>query len=249
MNGDKDSSSTVAAIAVIAMCLSTAAHEAMGHGGLCLAWGGRITQLTSVYFQCRPSPWLIAAAGPAANLIWGLLAAGFAGNLRGPLRLLFALTALFSLLWEAGYMLYAALLNDGDYVFVLRGVFGDATPLMRAILGALGASLYLISLNLGRHLLQPFATPSVRVRQLLRTAWLAATVAALAAALLYGPDPFSAVRQALLEIGLASAPLMLLRRQYRGGGAPLIGASAVWVIGAVAIYALFALTLGRGLSA
>ena len=39
---------TVAAIAIIAMVLATAAHEAIGHGAACLLAGGHITQLTSV---------------------------------------------------------------------------------------------------------------------------------------------------------------------------------------------------------
>lgn len=250
MSAPKDNPLTIAAIAIVAMCMTTAAHEAVGHGGACIAAGGRVAQLTSVFFQCRPSSWLIAAAGPAGNLIWGLLAAGIAGNLRGTLRLLFTLTALFSLLWKAGYMLYAAVFNDGDYYFALRGIFGDATPLMRAILGALGAALYFISLNLGRTLLQPFATESVRMREMLRTAWLAATIAALAATLLYAPDRMGAFKQALLEIGAASAPLMLLRREYRGGGdAPATGLNVLWIAAAAAIYAGFALTLGRGISA
>ena len=246
MNAAKDNSSTIAAIAIIAMCISTAAHEAVGHGGLCLAWGGRITQLSSVYFQCRPSPWLIAAAGPAGNLIWGLLAAGIAGNLRGSLRLLFTLTALLSLYWEAGYMLYAAVLNEGDYFLVLRGIFGDATPLMRAILGAFGTALYLVSANIGRALLQPFATEAGRIRDMMRAAWLAAAIAAVTATLLYTADPAGAAKQALLEIGAASVPLLLLGRGLGGGDAQRIGANVFWLVAAVAIYAAFALTLGRG---
>jgi hypothetical protein len=249
MSEVKDNQLTIAAIAVIAMCLSTVAHEAVGHGGVCLLSGGHIAQLTSVYFQCQPSPWFVAAAGPLGNLVWATLAALIAYISRGRVRVLFTLTALFSLLWEAGYMLYAAITNDGDYIFALRGLLGAVTAPARVALVVVGAGLYFVAIAVARALLRPFATTPSRVREILRTAWLAATAATCAAALLYAPDRSSALTQAFLEIGAASAALMLMRRDYVGGNAPTIGASSVWLVAAVLIYATFALTLGRGISA
>jgi hypothetical protein len=118
---------TVSAVAVAAACLTTIAHEAIGHGSACLASGGRITLLTSVYFECSPrSPW-IAAAGPAGNLLvaalaWLALKHARIGVPR--LRLLLLFTMAFSLLWEAGYLLYAMVLNEGDYAIAARAAFG-----------------------------------------------------------------------------------------------------------------------------
>jgi len=145
-------------------------------------------------------------------------------------------------------MLYAALLNDGDYIFALRGMFGEATPLMRGILGGAGAALYLLSVGVSRTLLQPFATAAGRVAAILRIAWIAAAIGAVAAALLYAPDRLGAAKQALLEVGVAAAPLMLLPRGYQGGAAAPLRLNPVWIVTAAAIYIAFALTLGVGVA-
>ncbi|HSM97283.1 MAG TPA: hypothetical protein VLT91_14665, partial [Rhizomicrobium sp.] len=65
---------TVAALALIAMCAVTFAHEALGHGGLCLLLGGRIDLLSSSIFRCSLRSGWIDAAGPAANLVVGFAA-------------------------------------------------------------------------------------------------------------------------------------------------------------------------------
>jgi hypothetical protein len=70
----RDNAVMVGAIAIIAMCVATAAHEAVGHGGVCLLLGGRIAQLTSVYFRCALESRFVAPAGPAGNLAAGLIA-------------------------------------------------------------------------------------------------------------------------------------------------------------------------------
>jgi hypothetical protein len=44
---------TVSALAVIAVCITTTAHEALGHGSACWAVGGHIAQLTSVLSMFR----------------------------------------------------------------------------------------------------------------------------------------------------------------------------------------------------
>src|ERR1700733_628637 len=58
---------TVAAIAVLAMCLVTFDHEALGHGGMCLALGGHIQILTSSIFRCDIRSVWIDPAGPFCN--------------------------------------------------------------------------------------------------------------------------------------------------------------------------------------
>ena len=113
----RDNRLTVAAIAILAMCAATFAHEAAGHGTACLLLGGRITQLTSVYFDCsRHGIWL-PAAGPLGNLVAAALSAIALRRL--PLgkpggRLLLAMILAFSLFWAAGYLLYSAVTGEGD---------------------------------------------------------------------------------------------------------------------------------------
>jgi hypothetical protein len=56
------------------MCLVTFDHEALGHGGMCLALGGHIHLLTSSIFRCDIRSVWIAPAGPFGNLLGGTLA-------------------------------------------------------------------------------------------------------------------------------------------------------------------------------
>jgi hypothetical protein len=43
---------TVTAIALVAYAASNVLHEAVGHGGACLALGGKPLVLSSVHFEC-----------------------------------------------------------------------------------------------------------------------------------------------------------------------------------------------------
>src|ERR1035437_4156427 len=71
---------TVVAIAVVAYAASNVVHEALGHGGACLALGGRPLVLSSVHFDCGDNAMGtlarrgVAAAGTIANFIAGALA-------------------------------------------------------------------------------------------------------------------------------------------------------------------------------
>lgn len=58
---------TVAALGLLAMCLVTFAHEAVGHGGVCLLLGGHIRLLTSSVFRCDISSRWVDAGGPGAR--------------------------------------------------------------------------------------------------------------------------------------------------------------------------------------
>jgi hypothetical protein len=65
---------TVAAIAIAAMCIVTADHEAIGHGAACLSQAGHINRVNSVYFDCSVKRGILAAGGPIGNLIDALIA-------------------------------------------------------------------------------------------------------------------------------------------------------------------------------
>ncbi len=246
----RDSRIMAAALALAATAIATAIHEAIGHGSVCLASGGTITQLTSVYFACSAKSDWIAAGGPAAHLLagvlaWlalGLLPIGFAR-----LRLLLLLVMALSLFWEAGYLLYAAVTDGGDWAFIARGLLG-ANPGWHVGAFALGLGLYYASMTVVAHAARPFGDAG-RLRPLLQTAWLAATSAACVAALFYAPDRLSALRQAALEVGAASLPLLLIPARVRSGGAaegPL-ERSPAWFAAVFLLYAGFVVALGRGL--
>jgi hypothetical protein len=237
----RDDFPTAAAIAILAMCVATAAHEAIGHGGVCLAEGGAITRLTSAYFQCgAPGTW-VAAGGPAGNLAaavlaWPVWRAISPQHARA--RLFCALVAALSLFWFAGQFFSSAALNEGDLYFVARDLVGSPPLALRIAAAIVGILLYVLGMRFLRAANIPHATRAV--------AWLAAALAACAAALAYAPDRLGALTQTALEIGAASLPLLIVR-ETGGEKAPAISRSWPWIVTALAAYLAFVLTLGAGL--
>ncbi|HEY2069284.1 MAG TPA: hypothetical protein VGG48_07000 [Rhizomicrobium sp.] len=227
---------TTIAIAILAMCLATAAHEALGHGSACLLLGGHITQLTSVYFDCsvHREIW-IPAGGPLGNLAAALLAwIGLRVATGGRMRLFLMLLFAFSIFWFAGYVLYSAVKSQGDNAIVAQMLFGDPDWRWRAGLGVLSVLVYWI----GRSQIAGRTAT-------LRIAWVAGLISAALAALLYAPDRLEALHQAALEIGAASWPLLLPTRA--GENEPEVTRSFEWIAMSVLVFIGFAVTLGHGL--
>ena len=71
---------TVTAIALVAYAASNVLHEGVGHGGACVALGGKPLVLSSVHFDCGDDAMSafarrgVAAAGTIVNFITGALA-------------------------------------------------------------------------------------------------------------------------------------------------------------------------------
>ncbi len=207
----RDDAVTVAALGMLAASLTTVAHEAIGHGGACLSSGGRIALLTNVYFECAPRASWIAAFGPLGNLSWAFLAwlaLRATPAQAAATRLVLVLTMTLSMFWEAGYMLYAAVLNEGDYIIAARGQFGAVGWPLRVGLFIAGLALYLFARRLASSEAAPFASAPGRVQRTFRIAWLAAALSAAVAALLYAPDRIGSLRQGALEIGAAALPML-----------------------------------------
>jgi hypothetical protein len=63
----------VLSVAVLAAITPSVIHEFIGHGSMCLAVGGHPTVVSTSMFACTvPTP-VVAAGGPAANLLAGLI--------------------------------------------------------------------------------------------------------------------------------------------------------------------------------
>jgi hypothetical protein len=79
---------TIAAIAIVATVIEDFIHEGLGHGGMCVATGGRPLVLSTVHFECSPDTRLVAAGGTVGNLIFGILSwrAVHAANQSAPWR-------------------------------------------------------------------------------------------------------------------------------------------------------------------
>lgn len=230
------------------MCLATVAHEAVGHGSACLLLGGHITLLTNVYFRCAVASRLVSPAGSLGNLVAGLIGWATMRTLPASFpraKLLALLLTGFSFFWAFGYLVSSLVTNNGDYAIAGRDFLGQSYAQWRIGGVVAGAVLYLL-FN------RAFATAATellgqRTINTLRVAWFAATIAAVAAAALYVPGRGAAMLQAGLEIGAASIPLLIPRRQAAGAGTmPPVARSVGWIAAAIVTFAAFALTFGAG---
>jgi hypothetical protein len=242
---------TVAALGLLAMCLVTSDHEALGHGGACLLLHGHIRLLTSSLFRCDvPSEW-IDPAGPAMNLLVGLLAlvARALVSLRfSKTRLFLILVTAFSFFWEGGYLIHAMHRQYGDLYFFARFLLGSLTVAQRWIGAGLGLALYLATVRLTARALLTVASSAKASRSVARTAWIAATLGALLAGL---AGPLRGLPDAVMEIGLASFPLLFIPRHESetpiASSSPVIARSYPIIALALAVFVGFVATLGRGI--
>src|SRR5580698_8642526 len=63
---------TVASIGIFAFGLEPVVHEVLGHAVVCWLTGGKITLISSTALQTASASRLVPAAGPLANIIFGL---------------------------------------------------------------------------------------------------------------------------------------------------------------------------------
>lgn len=231
LNGDD--LPTLAAIAIAASSLAAVAHEALGHGGACLASGGTILRLSSVFFRCAPGTDLTDVAGPVGNLAAFAVAALFLRKARSPhARFFWLQLAAFSLFWFSGHLAYSAIRNDGDWGFL------GALPAVRFAAIATGIVLYVLTLR--------FVAGANAVPQRLRVAWLVATAGAVVAASLDPVTKPAAMREAFLEIGIASLGLWFAAPRGKRPSVVLARSNG-WIAAGMLALLLFAITLGRGL--
>ncbi len=183
---------TVAAIAVAATVIADVIHEGLGHGGMCIATGGRPLVLSTVHFKCSPETRLVAAGGTIANLIFGSLfwIAEHAVKRSSSWRYFFWLLMTFNLFAAGGYFLFSGIGNIGDWADVVAG--WQPAWAWRVSLAALGIVTYFfVFVPLSLRELRPFlgkdAKINIRVRRARRltvTPYLTAGVlACLAGAL------------------------------------------------------------------
>jgi len=250
--GGRDDPATVAAIAVLTVIVATVAHEAIGHGSACLAMGGHITQLTSVYFDCSVHGIWLPAAGPLGNLIaallaWLVLRPVSSGMPR--LRLLLVLIVAFNLFWMAGYLLYSAFTGEGDNAIVARMMFAGPRWALGLGLAILGLVIYRVAIRAVAAEMRVFADGAQRVRNLFYLSFGAGSIAAVIASAFYSPDRLHSAIQGALEISAASLPMLFLPMFVRPENAREgpIPRSPLWMIVSGLAYVAFVATLGRGL--
>lgn len=183
--GRRDSILTLMAVGVLAYVGETPGHEALGHGGACLATGGGITALAPLWMRCSVQTPVMVLAGPGWNAVAALVfAAWVAGRSRlGATGLFLWLSCAFNALVACGYLLVGATAGFGDWPALL----GQAQPAWawRLAAGAAGLAGYGLSLRALAGLYARMAGPErLRWRTVLPSA--AAAAVALAAEVLAG---------------------------------------------------------------
>src|SRR5437867_5545913 len=143
---------TVIAIALVAYSASGVLHEAVGHGGACVALGGKPLVLSSVHFECDEKSMsalarrCVSAAGIVANFVAGLLALvafKFTNPVHKPHTAYFLwLFATLTLLMGAGYFLFSGVGNIGDWADVASGTVSPF--IWRPAMAVLGGAVYFL---------------------------------------------------------------------------------------------------------
>jgi len=143
---------TVTAIALVAYAASNVWHEAVGHGGACVALGGKPNVLSSVHFDCGEEAISalvrrgVAAAGTIVNFIAGaigLVALKASNPVRKPhISYFLWLFTTLNLLMGAGYFLFSGVGNIGDWADVASDTVSPF--IWRPAMAVLGGALYFL---------------------------------------------------------------------------------------------------------
>jgi hypothetical protein len=156
---------TIAAITIAATVIADFIHEALGHGGMCVATGARPLVLSTVHFECSADTRLVAAGGTLANLIFGALfwVSARAIKRSASWRYLFWLLMTFNLFAAGGYLRFSGIGNIGDWATVVAG--WQPVWAWRLGLAALGIVTYfLVFVPLSLRELRPFLGTDAKIR-------------------------------------------------------------------------------------
>jgi hypothetical protein len=140
---------TVASIGILAFGLEPIVHEVLGHAVVCWLTGGKVILISSTAMQTSSASRLVPAAGPLANILFGLAALALLRSLTtqqnanvhapadatanatpgapaatpiGLTRLFLYFFAFANLFLAFGYILYSGLINFGDFAAVIAGL-------------------------------------------------------------------------------------------------------------------------------
>lgn len=250
----RDNALTIAAIGLLAYLSADVAHHALGHGGACIALGGQIVSLSSIYVHCTVRGALMDLAGPFANLALGLLAlmaVRFSGNASSSVRLFYVLVAAFNLFWFEMQLVFSAATRTDDWAWPLQHyAIGEA---VRYALIAVGALAYLATIRIIAAQLSPFAQSRARVSRIAFIAWLTAGVLACATGL-FDPHPIPAIlrhaapQSLAFSVGLLFTPTRASSFASSASAASELPLSLAWITVAMLAAAGSIVFLGPGIS-
>jgi len=251
---------TVAALSAVAFIVSTFCHEALGHGGTCLAVGDSILDLGAYYLNCDRGDgpaWTsqaVAAAGSTVNLIlmavfYLLLKARLSSSApRGSgsvfLWLMFALNGFT---W-AGYFLFSGVAGIGDWGTGSGAVLHDVPNALiwRVVMAVAGGGLYVLIGRTAGTLLGRVAGNQTAGRTLSWTAYFTGGLIAVPVGLLNPLGLYVLLASAVASSFGGASGLLWCARFARDDEAVTlsVGRNWLWVLAGVVILAAYALILG-----
>jgi hypothetical protein len=255
---------TVVAIALVAYAASNVLHEAVGHGGACLALGGKPLVLSTVHFECGEQAMStlalrgVAAAGTIANFIVGALALVVfrrADPLLKPHATYFLwLFTTLNLLSGAGYFLFSGVGGIGDWADVARGLM--APQVWRPAMSVFGGALYFLLARQSAQWLHSLAGNGEfsmrRSKRLTIPAYIAGGLLCCLAGLFNPVGPvLIAISAAASSFGGASGLLWLTKFLHRGEQSAAPGAALdrnyTWIVAGCVVSLIFIAVLGPGI--
>lgn len=252
---------TVAAIAVVAGLAANQLHEAVGHGGACLALGRHVREWGAFYLDCDTAAAppavgrLVAAAGSTVNLITAVVAAGALRAMpaaRPRARFFWWLLFAVSGFDWTGYYFFSGVSGLGDWG--ADGVFAGVRgwTMWRVLLGAGGFLLYWAwAIVAMRALARMTGSDEAGRRQARRLAWTAYFTigcTAFAVGLLNPKGLFILLASAVASSFGGPSALLWGPSTIRPGAAAAqpfgIGRSWPWIAVAIVALAVDAIVLG-----
>lgn len=256
-----DNALMLGALGILAYAASMMTHEALGHGGYCLAAGGHNAMLTAWGERCSfadGQPPGIEAAGPGLQLAAGLLSWWVLPRLpmqASRLRYFVWLYMVFNLFVASGYAAFSGVTDFGDAAVLIAAL--NPHLLWRGVLTLFGAAAYYLAMwiaaselkrfvgmndgsrSVFRLVLIPYATAGVFAccAGALNRTMPTGIAVGLAAASSFGAG-FGMLRLPAMQSAITKSPLW---------PAVFIRWSAGWMLAALLVVAVFLLLIGPGL--
>jgi hypothetical protein len=232
---------TLIAIACAAYVAADLAHETLGHGGACLASGGKVLLIDTTFNGCSIHSRWIDGAGPLIGIAVALLAWLGARNTQiTNLRLFLVLLFADAMFWNVGYMIKSGLASAGDWHFLIEGL--EPANVWHIGLAVAGFALYLAVM---RMLARVWPTGSgMSSGQFAAMAYLTAAILSAAAGFFDPRGPHTVLSDALpSSLASVGLPLVGLRQRVGVGITP----SPAWIIAGALSALVFVAILGPGL--
>jgi len=251
---------TIASVAIVAHIVGTVLHEGAGHGGACLAVGGRPLLISTVNMECSAGGRLVIAGGTLMNLSAAAVFFGLGRAARATAtvwRYFCWLSMTVNLLVAAGYFAFSGVGGFGDWAEFVRGFHPQWA--WRTGLAVFGCALYLAFVRVSLMELRPLIGSDRKQRyrravELSRVPYFAGgMVACVAGALNPQGWILVALSAAAASFGGGSG-LLWMPELLRGGAIPpgagdepaALPRSWGWIAAAVVGACVFIAVLGPG---